>query len=598
MVAKDLYSKIQKLYNAEQYEYNTRKLNKLEETVSHCDFDKSTAFVAEAMKQAGFEQVERIAMKADGVTSAFDAVMPEAWDLTGRSYLEVVGDWPEDTPRLLADTDEIKFAVGTWCGSTPAEGSTGEVVVFDPNDYDKVRGKWVFYDGLPKPVGHKLYEAGALGIISTDLTQGEDDPDATRWMNGVGRWGWYYLKDEPHIPVFSITARRSKALLGELEKGHKVTVRGVINTRIYEGEIYTVTGVIPGESDEEFALFAHLYEPFLFDDACGFAACVEIGRMIKELKLKSSKTLRVVFSMEHYGFAQYLNSRLADGKILAALNMDGVASLVYRELGDPLSLRKSPVCNPFFGELLMQALLADLTPELRWKGEYGSLSDDTFGSDPMINIPTNWLMTPSNVYHHTSGRLFADVDWDLSGEMIKLQTVYLAFMLSADKVDMQNSLERFKQLAQLELDEKDTPFARKVKCDFMLDQLLSCNRIVPGSVDAEDIKNWVDQYRLPDADLPVDNAVEAEAAKLVVLRKQIGSPWSLARIPLAEKRKFAYAANPLHIALFDGRRSVLEAVKTANVFNGNSMMSEAKLQAMLDFLYYMEKYGYWQIVRR
>ena len=595
---KKLYTQADALYCAENFRRDTEKLNALEKSVCHSDFDASTAFVAETMRRAGLEQVERITLKADGVSSAFDAVMPQAWDLTGRSRLMVTGgDWPEGVSRVLADTDETALAVSTWSGGTPEEGLTGEVVVYDPRNLAGVKGKWVFYDGMPTRVNFDIYEAGALGIVATDFAQGEGDPDATRWMNGVGRWGWYYLKDEAHVPCFAITARRGKLLLEQLKKGRRITLTGVIHARSYDGSIYTVTGVVPGGSDREFALFAHLYEPFLFDDACGFGACVEIARIIKAMRLGSAKTLRLVFSMEHYGFAQYLAGRLADRKLLAALNMDGLVGLAYRELGEPLHLRKSPAANPFFGELLMQTLLADHAPALRWEGGWGRLSDDTFGGDPMIDVPTNWIYSQPGIYHHTSGRLFADMDWERSGELLRVQSAYTAFMLGARAEDFRNLLERFKAFAVQEFDAADTPWERKVKCDFAAGQIASCNRMAPGCVAPEEIAAWIDPYRLPGAELSIANATEADAARIVPVRSQPGTPWSLARIPAAEKRKFAYSPHPAHIAMFDGRRSVLEAVKTIAVFQKRAM-PEAELAAMLAYLAYLEQYGYWQLLRK
>lgn len=40
-------------------------------------------------------------------------------------------------------------------------------------------------------------------------------------------------------------------------------------SKLYEDQIYTLTARIPGESEKEYALLAHLYEPFASDDASG-----------------------------------------------------------------------------------------------------------------------------------------------------------------------------------------------------------------------------------------------------------------------------------------------------------------------------------------
>ena len=58
-----------------------------------------------------------------------------------------------------------------------------------------------------------------------------------------------------------------------------------MNTKLYDGEIYTVTATIPGKSQEEFALLAHLYEPFYADDCQGFGVGVEVGVPIKTTRI-------------------------------------------------------------------------------------------------------------------------------------------------------------------------------------------------------------------------------------------------------------------------------------------------------------------------
>ena len=54
------------------------KLYELEKNGSFSSFFDSSSFVMDKMREAGFTDIERISMKADGVTEAFDAVMPQA----------------------------------------------------------------------------------------------------------------------------------------------------------------------------------------------------------------------------------------------------------------------------------------------------------------------------------------------------------------------------------------------------------------------------------------------------------------------------------------------------------------------------------------
>jgi hypothetical protein len=591
-----LFDSLSQNYSEQRFRRETEEFNRLEKSVCHSDFDRSTAWLVEQLREAGFSSVERIELVADGVTSACDAIMPEAWDLTARSYLDVVSEWPENE-RRIADTAETMLAAATWCGATPPAGSTGELVAYDPEHPENACGKWVLCDGLPvSNINQPLARAGALGIVATDLRQGNRNPDATRWMNGPGTWGWYYLKGEPRLPIFMVSSRRALALKACLDRSEKVILHGVMNTRHYDGKIYTVTALLPGESKEEFGLFAHMYEPFLSDDASGVAACIEIGRMVKASGIRLRKSLRVLFSMEHYGFAEYLVQR--PHRLKAAINLDTLATPMYRELGYPMHWRLSPLCLPFFGDLLLEELLREVMPDLRWSPGPGTLSDDTFGGDPMLGVPTNWMYTEVGEHHHTSDPIFSDVDWEMAGTVIRLVAAYTAFLLTAEAGDFKSLLPNLAALAVKPLgNSSDTPFVRKVKCDFAAAELASLERWEPGIIDAQAPEDAVAPFRLPGAEIIPGTDLEREAAELIVTRLEPGTPWSLARVPYPEKRYFDdFRIVPLQYALCDGRRTLLETVRMCEAVIPKRW-GDRKLAALLDTVRYLESYGYLRLVK-
>ena len=81
---KALYERLRAGFSAAEFEADTRRLYELEKRVCHRDFEVSTAWLADRLREAGFVDVERIAHRCDGVTATYDAVMPQAWvtDLT------------------------------------------------------------------------------------------------------------------------------------------------------------------------------------------------------------------------------------------------------------------------------------------------------------------------------------------------------------------------------------------------------------------------------------------------------------------------------------------------------------------------------------
>ena len=583
----DLLSRLRDPGLLARFRENTLKINELERSVRSCDFDRSTDLVVSLLREAGFSDIRKIAHPADGVSFSGDCVMPEAWEFTGRCTLEVVSGRPEEE-RLIADTDETPIAVVPGCGPTPPGGATGELVMYDPEHPEAASGKWVLYDGIPQgKINQPLAKAGALGIVSTHLEMGRYDPDATCWMNGIGLYGWYRLKEDLQLPMFAVTARRANALIERLAAKEKVVLRGVMQTRNYDGKIFTVTARIPGESDEELALVSHMYEPFPADDASGVAAAIEAGRLLCKSGVRLRKSLRVVFTMEYYSTLAFFLSK--EHNIKMALNMDDLAPMTCRLLNYPLEWRTSSIAMPCFTDLLMQRVFETCAPDMRVAVKPGTLSDDTFGGDPAIGIPTNWLWADVAPFHHFSNAVFSDVDWELGERLIRLIAVYAAVVLGASEQQWRELLPRLARIAVLPLAQaQDSADVRKVKCDFAAGQLRSLEKWVPGlETCAEEAVRY---FRKPVKPLPPGNPAEEKAASLYFRRLLSGVPWSLVKIPYPEKRRLFL--NPTQYVLMDGTRSLLDTVRLAQNAGLMGRISERGLEKLMDDLFYLESYGY------
>ena len=125
--------------------------------------------------------------------------------------------------------------------------------------------------------------------------------------------------------------------------------------------------------------------------------------MVKASGIRLRKSLRVLFSMEHYGFAEYLAQR--PHQLKAAINLTRWPP-PCTELGFPMHWRLSPLL-PFFGDLLLEELLREVMPDLRWSPGTGTLSDDTYR-----RRPDAWRTNQLDVYrggrhHHTNARSLA-----------------------------------------------------------------------------------------------------------------------------------------------------------------------------------------------
>lgn len=596
-----LLQKIQSTFSLRQLQEYTLTLHQLERRVSFPDFDASTRYCMEMLKETGFSKIERICHRADGRTSAFDCVMPEAWELAGRSFLEITSSSIPEYERMLADTNHHPIAATIWSAPTPADGVDCELVDYDSLDseHPDVKGKWVFYahghgSSFDGKVYQKLANAGAVGMAVTDFKIVNVAPDDLFWFNGHGVYGWYHVKEDPRIPVFSIAPRRALKLKEQLAAG-KITVHAEMNTRIYDGEIYTVTAIIPGESETEYALFAHLYEPFAADDSLGFGMAAEIGRIINQIKIRPKKTLRVVFSMELYGFSAFFADEHYSKKIVAALNLDGFSHLANRKI----SFCLSPVSNPFFGDWYYPEFFRGLLQNFDWQEKFASLSDDTFCGDPCINIPTNWLYNPSSPYHHNTG-VFFQPDWRAIEEGFPILAAAVINLLTIGDEELKNFesialCELETQLTGISADRSLTSYEQKIRVktfyDYQLGRLRSIQRFAQIVFDEQKFNELRKKFDDKIVEIQINELlpVERHALNTVVTRLRLGTPFSQADIPYAERQYFHFSR--LLFSLFDGNRTLLEALRMVDAVSG-SKTSIKQIEETMDSLRYLEKYGY------
>lgn len=175
-------------------ESRAARLNELERSGSNGDFKTSTDYVLNLLREAGFSDIERYALPCDGSTVYDDCTMPEAWDRTVRSTLEIVSPAVPEGERMLADTDVELQNATIWSVPTPPEGATAPVIALGmlaSEDWHEAEGKIVLCDVSPRgELMRKLALAGALRLISFVREIAGSNPADVRWMNGHGLRGW------------------------------------------------------------------------------------------------------------------------------------------------------------------------------------------------------------------------------------------------------------------------------------------------------------------------------------------------------------------------------------------------------------------------
>ena len=269
---------LKKLYNAidiETLQKRAEIMNGFERNYGQANFKKSAYCCQQFMLAAGLQNVQMLPIPCDGVSTFGDYIIPQAWDRTGRSFLQIEDKKLSYEDAMICDTDKTPFAAGMWSMPTPPEGVHAEIVDWEALDKENpdVEGKFVLitFNSYRKAYLYCV-EHNAAAIIVSDSAAPKETYDEIRWSNGIGRIGWYHTKDDKRGVIFCITPRKADFIRSLLAKGKPVKAYGVMNTKVYDDELYTVTGIVPGADKKEVLLIAHIYEPFVADDAAGGGA--------------------------------------------------------------------------------------------------------------------------------------------------------------------------------------------------------------------------------------------------------------------------------------------------------------------------------------
>ena len=606
----------------DRVKWRAESINSYERTYRACEFEKSSGFCERMLREDGFKDVERYALPMDGVTAHMDCVMPQAWDIEPGSFLKVEDVDVAPEFRVLADYAQDHFSCGIWSAPTSPEGIHAELIdARNMSEGVDPRGKFVLITEDHRENYRECALRGAAGVLMYDGSKEayHDFPDCRRWGNGIGLTGWYHVKGDPRVVVYHVTPRQADYLHERLKQS-SLHVHAVMNARIFDGSIWTVTGRIPGQSPKEIALIAHIYEPFLSDDAIGAASCAEICAMIRRMAdegmvPKPKYTLRVVISMELFGFSEYFARPEVQERTLYAVSLDGIGTFNtwHEDEKKSVNLRLTAGATPFFTDYLYRSYF-QRNPNLLLPETRGNLSDDTFVSDPLIGIPCNWLRTSILPYHHNTGPMFAKADYDLARDIIMGYGKVLSAVDSGDSQVFRALLPELKRQAAAEYvrvlnDTRRQVEARKMEPerannkiaywhDLIMRTLLTVDRIAPDAIGINEARQVLGEApHFGDTSAPVLLSVsEQRASRLVVKRLSPGMPHSLAKVPFEKRRDCPLPE--VTISFFDGKRTLLEALRATEYDQNLEPSTAEEIADYIDYLELLEEYGYVKLTWR
>ncbi len=385
------------------------------------DFRRAAKHVIKIIQDLGIE-AELLSWPADGKARTNTTRILREWDITaGNCMVEGFGEIANfftEPMSILPRSIACDFAPHGL-----------ELVYLDKssdiNDYDglDLKNKLVFVRENYQNFTWAVEKRGAAGIITDYVLHPDKQQDVIRYTS-------FWWKEEPEELTYYAFAlapcvgkRLAEFLVEKRERGEKAIARGYIASSRYDGELNGVSAFLPGKSEQEILIAAHLCHPNASanDNASGVAAAIEALAALKAASENGDITLergvRILLIPEMSGTVEYVAGNA--GRIentMAAINLDMVGAKQAEGYG-PLTLSSLPRAAASFTEYAaMLALEAASSIRLDFLGEvlditmkniavadFAPGSDHYILSDPTVGVPCTMLGQWPDPYYHTSG---------------------------------------------------------------------------------------------------------------------------------------------------------------------------------------------------
>jgi hypothetical protein len=515
-------------------------------------FRRAAEVVHQRLDQAGLA-VRTLTFPADETTSFWGASSFQEW--TGHEgTLHLVA--PEDNAQKLADFRALPLNL--VARSLPFDGEA-EVVVLekgtDPEEYEGLglEGKVVLARGSVHRV-HDLavVRRGAVGLIYDGMTEVEPIRPAWALPDAVQYTSFWWQGETPQGFGFAITPRQGE-MLRRLAKEHTLRVKAHVEAELSDGTLEVVEATIPGATDEEVVLVAHLChpQPSANDNASGAAALLEAARGLQALIDQGTldppqRTLRFLWVPEMTGTYAYL-AAMEDRipHMVAGLNLDMVGQ-DQDQCGSSLLLEYPPDAMANFTPALLARLREQFIAESKTFGgvggyplfrtadvPFGGGSDHYIFSDPSVGVPMPMVIQWPDKFYHTSADTLDRVDPQMLGRISALAAAYGYWLAQAGRdeaewlagelsVRFRRHVLKTVQDAVTEADEEDALGAEALRrrleyrAERHQEALSTVNRLAPVDVaplQAEDVEFAMAEWnrvadQLPDRPTPSPSAVE------------------------------------------------------------------------------------------
>ena len=386
----------------------------------------AAAVVAERARAAGLSDVQILEFPADGEKNWWTFRAPTAWTPC-RAALWLVDRAGTLTERVLSYPED-PYSLAANSAATPSGGVTAELLALpsdvvglslDPRTKAALAGAVVLVDSHVKSLAtmlDQLSDYGARGAICQPA--GSADSNQARRIELPGR--------SPQF-AFSATPSQMRRFARWAASGGRVHV--TVET-VRQGVMPVVTARLPGASDAETLLMAHLCHarPGANDNASGVAALLGIARTLtRSSRPRPAHSIRFLWGPEFVGLAAYLYETVGSRGApmpFAAINID-MAGEDQRVCGGPLIVERAPDHVPSWLSAVAEECVRRLPQASRsysgavpcdtwaWRATpFVGASDHSLLADRSVACPSVQLGHWPDRFNHSSADTLDKVDPD------------------------------------------------------------------------------------------------------------------------------------------------------------------------------------------
>ncbi len=435
---KEIVKSIQKEVNEKRLYSSVKEVSNFHRIQGSTGFRDAANFVCKKINDLGID-AKILSFEADG----------KSWYLQQKMFMEwsCKDAWLDVEGERIADFQAEPISIIQKSYPCDFSKEPVDIVLVESNDPAyldtlELKGKLAFIHTMPNPyMNSVIKERGALGFVTDFMREVpvvRSRNDAYDTHNYISFW-WKHTDDEPKTFGFVLSPRQGdqlKALClkmeAEYQKDHTKQrypkAAAKIDSAIYPGKLEVVEAVLPGKSDEEIMMSAHLCHPrsSANDNSSGVAGSIEALRVLKTLTESGKippleKTVRLILIPEMTGTYCYLSTLDHYDHIKGAINMDMIGgkqdgfygpvtvSGTHHALNSPVTSIASMVMH--YVKMQAPALQGDDVPMVNAiVAGYTGGSDHTIFSDTSIGIPCIMLGQWPDKYYHTSSDKLECVD--------------------------------------------------------------------------------------------------------------------------------------------------------------------------------------------